>query len=66
MENLNPNNMNLVDHYVTEVLSEPRFEFGKWWVKVKGIGYSGESESNLMFDSKKEALSVCIGYEFLA
>lgn len=63
--------MNLLEHYVTDILSEPYYnDYGsgnfKWWVKVKSNCYGQETESDLMFDTLDEALEVKIGYMYLA
>jgi hypothetical protein len=57
--------MNLIDCWVTEVLGEPYQEYGKWWLKVRGVDMGGEAESSLMFDSEVEASAVEVGYKFL-
>lgn len=58
--------MNLVDCYVTKVVSEPYQEYGKWWVKVEANAYGRPSKSTLMFDTKEEAIKVDVGHHFLA
>lgn len=65
------NQMNLVDCYVTQVLSKPYYDdFGstvwKWWVDVVYDSYGVKSRHTLMFDTKEEAESVKIGYRFLS
>jgi hypothetical protein len=58
--------MNFIDFYVTEILSEPRFEYNKWWIDVKANGYGVVSKHELMFETKKQCLKVSVGYKFLA
>jgi hypothetical protein len=58
--------MNLIDFFVTEIVSEPYFEYNKWWVKVKANGYGVVSNHELMFDTKEQCLNVTVGYKFLA
>jgi hypothetical protein len=59
--------MNLVDCYVTQVLSKPTFEpkSGCWGVKVKFDSYGRESETTIYLDTKAEASRIKIGYQFL-
>lgn len=57
--------MNLIDLYVTKVLSEPEFEYGFWWVKVEAEAYGRTSEHSVYFDKKSDALKVKPGYKFL-
>ena len=56
--------MNLIDCYVTEVLSKPYQYLHKWWVNVKADCYGRETTSQLMFDWYEEALKVTVGYKF--
>lgn len=57
--------MNLVDCYVTKVLTEPYFKYEKWWVKVEFNSYGFCSYgTNIMFDSLDEANNVKVGYKF--
>lgn len=58
--------MNLVDCYVTKIISEPYYEYNRWWVDVMYESWGAESKSQLMFDSKEQAESVKIGHHFLA
>jgi hypothetical protein len=64
--------MNLVDAYVTKVLSEPAFndvykdEGITWWqVSVEYDSYGWLSETLLTFKTKSEAEAVSVGYKFL-
>lgn len=64
--------MNLVDAYVTKVLSEPEFidtykdEGVVWWqVKVEYDSYGRLSETEMTFKTKAEAEKVEVGYHFL-
>ena len=56
--------MNLLDFYVTEILSEPRFEYNKWWLDVNANCCGLIYKHTLMFASEKEAESVKKGYVF--
>lgn len=63
--------MNLLEHYVTEIIGEPYcHDYGsdhfKWWLKVKALCYGHECENTLMFDTKEKADKVKIGYMFLS
>jgi len=59
--------MNLVDCYVTELLSEVFKDSNThfYGVKVKFNSYGVESETELYFDTEKEAKKVKVGYKFL-
>lgn len=59
--------MNLLEHYVTEVLDPPYFKYGRWWVKVnvEGVG-SAIQDDAIMCKTKEEALAVGVGYMYLA
>jgi hypothetical protein len=64
--------VNLVDAYVTEVLSEPAYndkyaaEGVTWWqVDVNYDSYGRISQTRLTFKTKEEAAAVKIGYHFL-
>lgn len=58
--------MNLVQLHVTEIISEPYFEFDKWWVKVMAGAYGHASTYELMFETREQCNKVTIGYSFLA
>jgi len=58
--------MNLVDCTVTKILSEPYFEYGKWFIKVEYNCYGNLSETSLMFREKEYAEKVSVGYVFQA
>lgn len=62
--------MNLVDCYVTEILSASEFvtmEDVSWWQrKVKYNSYGVIGETVLTFNSKEEADKIKIGHHFLA
>lgn len=50
--------MNVLEHYVTEIIGEPYYDdYGSgnyhWWLKVKALCYGSECETTLMFDSKE-------------
>ena len=64
--------MNLVDAYVTEVISPPKFNDKYkymekvWWeVDVLYNSYGRISETRLSFKTKEEADKVVVGYHFL-
>lgn len=57
--------MNLLDHTVTKVLSEPYEKYDKWWVRVESECYGSKIESSIMFTSKENAEQVKVGYVFL-
>ena len=58
--------MNLIDFFVTEIVSEPYFEYNKWWIDVRADGYGVVSKHQLMFNTKEQCLNVSVGYKFLA
>ncbi len=58
--------MNLIDCYVTEIVGEPVYKFGKWFLAVKAESYGRESQSELMFDTEAQARAVKAGHHFLA
>jgi len=58
--------MNLVDCYVTQVLSEPYKKFSHWWVDVKYESWGKPGEHKLMFKTEQAAKAVATGYRFLA
>lgn len=58
--------MNLVDCFVTKILSLPYEMYGKWWVKVEYDCYGSSQKTSLMFNTKEEAEKIETGYKFLA
>lgn len=58
--------MNYVDCFVTEILSEPYFEYGFWWLKVKANSYGVEDETTLMRKEKSELENIEIGFSFMS
>ena len=58
--------MNLVNSWVLEVLSEPKFEYNKYFVKVKAIAEGSEFETDIMVDTLEQALSIKKDYKFLS
>lgn len=58
--------MNLLECYVTEVLSNPYEKYSKWWVDVNYECWGLDGSTNLMFDSEQEAEKVKKGYKFLS
>lgn len=63
--------MNLIDCYVTKVLSDPYSRYNKfnnttyWIVDVEYNSYGVISNTELLFNTKEDALKVKIGYHFL-
>ncbi|HFU8482717.1 TPA: hypothetical protein ACH7GJ_005584, partial [Escherichia coli] len=57
--------MNLVDAFVTKVISGPYEEYGKWWVDVEYISWGVPGKSRLMFGSREQAQEVQEGFRFL-
>lgn len=58
--------MNLLDCYVTKILSVPYRKFGHWWVDVEYNSEGHLSKSNLMFKTEEAAKAVVIGHVFQA
>ena len=58
--------MNLIDCYVTEVLTAPRLEFGFWIVRVSFDSHGRISETELCFPTISAAEGVSPGYKFLS
>ena len=59
--------MNLYDAYVTKVIGEPVFKYGKWFLEVEYLSWSITSEkTELMSSSLEEAQEVEEGFWFLA
>lgn len=58
--------MNLINFYVTEIISEPIFMYDKWFIDVMADSHGVISKNTIMFNTKEECLLVCIGYEFLS
>lgn len=58
--------MNVIDFYVTKILSLPYCEYDRWWVKVKANSHGVESTHTLMFDTEEKASSISVGYKFVA
>lgn len=57
--------MNLVECYVTKVLSKPYKVYGLWCVKVEFDCYGHISEGTVDVFTKEEADKVDVGYKFL-
>lgn len=57
--------MNLLDHTVKKVLSEPYEKYNKWWVRVEYECYGTKGEASIMFKTKEEAEKVTVHYVFL-
>lgn len=58
--------MNLIEHYVTEVLSEPYEKYNAWFVDVKVTCYGHESIQSIYCKTEEDAKNVKIGHMFLA
>lgn len=58
--------MNLIDHYVTELIGKPYKKYNKWWQVVRADSMGVIGVNQLMFNTKEEALKVKVGYHFLA
>lgn len=58
--------MNLLDCYVTLIVGEPYFAYGKWWVEVEYESWGSKSKSTIMFSCKEDAEGVKIGNHFLS
>ncbi len=58
--------MNLLDCYVTKILSEPYRMFGHWWVDVEYDGEGRISKTKLMFRTEEAARAAKVGHRFLA
>lgn len=58
--------MNLIEHYVAEVLSEPyQVEpFTNWFVRVSAFAYGRTSVNTVMVKTYEEALLIDEGYVF--
>jgi len=56
--------MNLIDLHVVKVLAPPKFEYGKWFVKVRVTAYGRESDSTVLCATESEAKKVKPGYVF--
>jgi hypothetical protein len=64
--------MNLLDAYVTKILSEPNFnsDYARqgvtWWeIMVEYDSYGVKDSRTLSFDTKEKAEAVKVGYHFL-
>ena len=56
--------MNLIEHYVTEVLSKPEFKYGAWWVEVMANSYGHVYKSSVYCRTEQQALAVGVGYKY--
>ena len=58
--------MNMIDYYVTEVLSEPvkvERDWGNYWkVKVKYYDYGAEVTGWFSTNTKEDAQKIVVGY----
>lgn len=57
--------MNEIDFVVESVVSDPLYEYGKWWVSVIAESYGRSSVMKIMCNTLDEAKQNDIGYEFL-
>lgn len=57
--------MNLIDAVVVEILGKPRFEYKRWFIKVKADSMGGISTHDLMFNTEEECLKVEVGRKIL-
>lgn len=57
--------MNLIDAWVTEILTEPYLFNGKWFITVKAESMGRMFSTTLIFQTKQECENVGIGYKFL-
>lgn len=57
--------MNLIDAYVTQILSDPYQMYGKWFLEVEYTSEGRTGKTNIMFDTEREALAVFPGHKFL-
>ena len=58
--------MNLVDCYVTEVISKPYRKFGHWWLDVEYSCWGATSKTQMMFKTEEGAAAVVVGHRFLS
>lgn len=58
--------MNILEHSVTKILSQPYRQFGRWWVDVEYTCWGSAGKSNLMFDTEAAAKAVGVGHTFQA
>lgn len=58
--------MNLIDCYVTKILSEPYRKFGAWLVDAEYEAYGRTSKTQLMFRTEESARAAAVGHHFLA
>ncbi len=58
--------MNLIEHWITAILSEPEERYNKFWVRVAYTCEGGKGESNLIFNTLEEAKQIKVNDKFLA
>jgi len=58
--------MNLIDCYVTKILSEPYRMFGHWWVSAEYESEGRPGKTELMFRTEEAARTAKVGHHFLA
>jgi len=65
VKHLKIENMNLVDCYVTKVLSAPYFKYFHWFVDVEYDCYGVIDKTFIMLETEEECLNIKIGSHFL-
>ncbi|MDH1552613.1 hypothetical protein [Pseudomonas juntendi] len=58
--------MNLIDCYVTKILSEPYRKFGHWWVSAEYESEGRRGKTKLIFRTEEAARAAKVGHHFLA
>lgn len=58
--------MNLIDCYVSKILSEPYRKLGAWWVDVEYRSGARTNKTQLMFRTEEAAKVASVGHRFLA
>ena len=58
--------MNVLEHYVLEVIGKPYFAYNHWFVKVSCECYGVRSTTKVMLETEDDALKVSKGYTFMA
>lgn len=53
--------MNLLDHYVTKVMSEPYMAYGRWYLSVEFDCEGVLGECVMAFPSYEDAMAVKVG-----
>lgn len=58
--------MNLIDCYVTKILSEPYRKFGHWWVSAEYESEGRRGKTKLIFRTEEAARAAKVRHHFLA